>query len=255
MNLRTFISKTVAMLIIAVAFASATLASPADDFKAANQLYDAGKFADAIAAYEKIEPKTAYLYFNLGNAHFRAGETGKAIVNYERARRLSPRDPDILANLKFAQQKLGVEEVNAPPKVWQRIVRSAIDSHTPREWSVYELVGIWLATLAVGLAMWLRRVRTTLLVVSAAAFVWLLVAGSALSYQMMDERTAPRAVVVVRQADARFAPLPDSTVHVRLLEGTEGSVLEDRGQWLLMERADGQQGWVRRESVELINAP
>jgi tetratricopeptide (TPR) repeat protein len=242
------------MLAMAVAFVGAAFALPADDFKAANQLYDAGKFSDAIATYEKIEPKTAYLYFNLGNACFRAGEIGKAIVNYERARRLSPRDPDILANLRFAQQKLGVDEVNAPPRAWQRIARSLVDSRTPGEWSTCELVGIWLAALAMGLALWVRRVRTALVVVSAAAFVWLLLAGSALSYQMIDERTAPRAVAVVRQAEARFAPLPDSTVHVRLLEGTEISVLEDRGQWLLVERADGQQGWVKREAIELINA-
>ncbi len=239
---------------MAFVLASGALASPANDFGAANKLYDAGKFSDAVAAYEKIEPKTAALYFNLGNACFRAGEIGKAIVNYERARRLSPRDPDILANLRFAQQKLGVDEVNAPPKAWQRMMRSMIDSHTPGEWSAFELVGIWLATLAAGLALWLRRVRTALLVASAAAFIWLVVAGSALSYQKFNEWTTPLAVVVTRQAEARFAPLPDSTVHVRLLEGTEISVLEDRGQWLLVERADGQQGWVTREAIELINA-
>ena len=33
------------------------LAGPADDFKAANALYDAGKFTDAIKAYERISPK------------------------------------------------------------------------------------------------------------------------------------------------------------------------------------------------------
>ncbi len=71
---------------------------------------------------------------------------------------------------------------------------------------------------------------------------------------MFNDWTTPHAVVVTRQAEARFAPLPDSTVHVRLLEGTEISVLEDRGQWLLVERADGQQGWVAREAIELINA-
>jgi len=48
----------------------AAFAAPSDDFKAANQLYNAGKFAEAAAAYEKIEPKTAYVYYNLGNAFF-----------------------------------------------------------------------------------------------------------------------------------------------------------------------------------------
>ena len=112
-----------------------------DDFKAANQLYDAGKFAEAAAAYEKIEPKTAHVYYNLGNAWFRQGKLGLAVLNYERARRLAPRDPDILANLKFAQQRLGVDEVNTPPRAVQRFLRSVIESRTSTEWSAVRTGG------------------------------------------------------------------------------------------------------------------
>ena len=58
---------------------SLLLAIPAfagDDFKSANALFDAGKFAEAIAVYEKIEPKSAHVLFNLGNAQYRAGQLG-----------------------------------------------------------------------------------------------------------------------------------------------------------------------------------
>ena len=133
------------------------VASPSDDFRAANQLYDAGKFAEAAAAYEKIEPKTAHVYYNLGNAWFRQGKLGEAILNYERARRLAPRDPDILANLKFAEQRLGVDEVNTPPRAIQRFLRSAIASRTASEWSVFELTALWLTVLAVGASIFLPR--------------------------------------------------------------------------------------------------
>src|ERR1041385_4838407 len=95
---------------------STAVAATSDDFKAANQLYDAGKFAEAAAVYEKLEPKTAHVYYNLGNAWFRQGKMGLAVLNYERARRLAPRDPDILANLKFAEQRLGVDDVNTAPR-------------------------------------------------------------------------------------------------------------------------------------------
>jgi tetratricopeptide (TPR) repeat protein len=224
----------------------------ADEFKSANALYDAGKFAEAAAAYEKIEPKTANVYYNLGNALFRQGKLGWAILNYERARRLSPRDPDILANLKFAQRKLGVDEVNAPPKAWQRFLRSAIESRTLGEWSVYELVGLWLTVLAVGGWVFFPKARTGLLVASVAAFLGFAVAGFALSYETISERTAPRGIVVADETEARFAPLPDSTVHFRVAEGTKVAILEDRGQWLFVERADGQQGWVKAEVVGRI---
>jgi tetratricopeptide (TPR) repeat protein len=239
-------------VLLLAATAPGCRAGSADEFKAANALYDAGKFSEAITAYEQIQPKTANLFFNLGNANFRAGQVGRAVLNYERARRLEPRDPDILANLKFAEQKLGVDDVNAPPTAWQRILRTIVDSHTPGEWSAYELTGVWLAVLALGLMLWIRSARTLLLTGAVAAFALLLAAGSALSDQMIHEHAAPRAVVLVRRAEARFAPLSDSTVHFQLNEGTEVGVCEDRDQWLLVERADGQQGWVKRDAVELV---
>jgi len=97
------------------------------------------------------------VYYNLGNACFRQGKLGFAILNYEQARRLAPRDPDILANLRFAEQRLGVDEVNASPRAVARFVRSAIESRTATEWSVYELAALWLTVLAVGAYIYFRR--------------------------------------------------------------------------------------------------
>jgi len=220
----------------------------ADDFKSANGLYDAGKFADAAAVYEKIEPKSAHVYYNLGNALFRQGKVGLAILNYEQARRLSPRDPDILANLRFAQTKLGVDEVNAPPKAWQRYLRSTVESRTLREWAVYELVGLWLTLLAVGACLYFPKMRTGLLILSVAGFV-----GFAVStFALVNRRALAEAIVTISDSEARFAPLQDSTVHFRLAEGTKVAIREDRGQWLFVERADGQQGWVKAEAIGRI---
>jgi hypothetical protein len=227
-------------------------AGPVDDFKSANQLYDTGKFTEAAVVYEKIEPKTAHVYFNLGNAHFREGKLGLAILDYERARRLAPRDPDIVANLKFAEQRLGVDDVNAPPRAWQKYLRSIIDSRSTTEWGTYELAALWLTALAVGACIYVPRFRTGWLVIAAVAFVGLAVSVFALSNEVIGDRTAPAAVVVAADTDARFAPVPDSTTHFKLSEGTRVVIREDRGQWLFVERADGQQGWVKSDTVERV---
>jgi hypothetical protein len=230
------------------------LASSSDDFKAANQLYNAGKFAEAAAAYEKIEPKTAHVYYNLGSAWFRQGKLGEAILNYERARRLAPRDPDILANLKFAEQRLGVDEVNASPRAIQRYLCSAITSRTASEWGVLELTALWMTVLAVGASIFLPKTRTGALVIAGVGVVGFAISSVALGSEVIGERTVPRAIVVVAETQARFAPLPDSTVHFKLVEGTNVGVREDRGPWLFVERADGQQGWVTSEAVGRIGS-
>ena len=228
------------------------LPATADEFQAANALYDAGKFAEAIAAYEKIEPKSAHIFYNLGNAYYREGQAGRAVLNYERARQLAPRDPDVLANLKFAQQRLGVEEINTSPQAARRFLHAAVWSRTVNEWANYELAGVWLTAIALGLCLGLSRWRTVFLVGAVAAFLWLAATAGALAYRVTVQRHSPPAIVLVNHTDARFAPLPDATVHFKLDEGTKVAVKESRGAWLFVERADGSQGWVRAETVERI---
>ncbi|HVM62042.1 MAG TPA: tetratricopeptide repeat protein [Verrucomicrobiae bacterium] len=238
--------------LIWLAATGAAFAGSGDEFKSANRLYDAGRFAEAAAIYEKIEPKTAHVYYNLGNAQFREGELGLAILDYERARRLAPRDPDILANLKFAEQRAGVDDVNAPPRAWQRYVRSIVRSRTPTEWGVYELAALWLTILAIGAWLYLPRLRTGLLAIAAVGCVGFAASVFALGREAFMERSAPTAVVVAKETDARFAPVADATIHFKLAEGTRVVIREDRGQWVFVERADGQQGWARSDAVERV---
>ena len=233
---------------------SSALAAPRDEFRAANQLYDAGQFGEAAAAYEKIEAKNAPVYFNLGNAWFRQGKLGLALLNYDRARRLSPRDPDILANLKFAEQRLGVDEINASPKAIQRFLHNALASRTAEAWAAYEIAGLWLTVLAVAGWIWLPKLRTGFLVAALVGVGWFAVTAAALGWQVYADRTRPPAIVLAPKTAARFAPLPEATVHFQATEGTRVAVLEDRGQWLFIERADGQQGWVRADALGLVVA-
>ena len=221
----------------------------ADEFKSANALYDAGKFAEAAAAYAQLTPKSAHIYFNLGNAWFRQDKPGLALLNYERARRLAPRDPDILANLKFAQQRLGVDEVNTPAKPVVRFFRNAARSRTLAEWARYEVSALWVTLLAVAGCIWRPKWRTGFVVVAvAAALGW-----TAATVALVNEVTAaPEAIVLTAKAEARFAPLADATVRFTAVEGTRVAIHEDRGQWLLVERADGQQGWVPADAVTRI---
>jgi tetratricopeptide (TPR) repeat protein len=245
MNWNVLTSSIVAMVMCLTGLAVA-------DLETGNKLYDTGKFAEAASVYQQIEPKTANVYFNLGNALFREGQLGRAVASYERARRLSPRDPDILANLKFAENRLGVESLNVPVNPLNRFAQSAVMSRTLREWSVYELATLWLAAIGFGVWMWSGRARTVWLSGAVAMSVLWVSVTAALAYRLWLDQTLPVAVVVVKSGAARFAPLADATVHFPLQEGLRVAVREDRGNWLLVQRADGQQGWVPASDLEKI---
>ena len=72
--------------------AAAAPTTPQTAFFRANTLYTQGQYAKAIEAYEAVLQSglvSGNLYFNLGNSYFKAGQVGRAILNYERARRPS----------------------------------------------------------------------------------------------------------------------------------------------------------------------
>jgi len=75
------------MLFVSFAFAQQ------DFFKKANELYDAGKYAEAVPIYRaaikhgQLEP---YSWFNLGNSLVHLGQNHVAIVAYKRAAELMP---------------------------------------------------------------------------------------------------------------------------------------------------------------------
>jgi len=93
----------------------------ADTFFRANKEYSAGqkamaerkkedavgKFEQAVGLYEQLLESgfiNGQLYYNLGNAYYRLGMPGKAIMYYRRAEELLPRDADIKANINLLKR-------------------------------------------------------------------------------------------------------------------------------------------------------
>src|SRR5947207_1983680 len=82
---------------------SSAFAQSDAQFAKANQEYAAGHFKEAIDGYEALThagPYSANLFYNLGNAYFRTGNFGRAILNYERALALDRHHPESEANLR-----------------------------------------------------------------------------------------------------------------------------------------------------------
>lgn len=75
----------------------------------ADSAYMRDDFATAAALYQQIiteEGTSSDLYYNLGNAYYRQGMLGKAIVYYERALKLNPTNKEALSNLAFVNSKI-----------------------------------------------------------------------------------------------------------------------------------------------------
>src|SRR5208337_1300274 len=120
---------------------------PGAAFDAANRLYEQGKYSEAAAAYQKLVQAgqvSAALYFNLGNACFKAGTLGRALAAYRQAEALAPRDPDLRANIQFAR-----DQAQGPTLAlsrWQKVLgRLSLN-----EWTILAAAAVWVAFLLLG---------------------------------------------------------------------------------------------------------
>jgi tetratricopeptide (TPR) repeat protein len=174
-------------------------ADPDSGFEQANKLYEQSKFVEAAKGYKAVMDsgsRSAALYFNLGNALFKSGQIGRAIVNYRLAEWLDPRDPDIRANLQFARSSVNGGAVQAP---WWRRWTSRL---TLDEWTILCACALWLWLILLTLVQWRPALRESLRGYTASAGValaFLLTALCVASFERFESRaaivTASEAVV------------------------------------------------------------
>jgi tetratricopeptide (TPR) repeat protein len=219
-------------------------------FEDANRLYDQGKFAEAAGAYSKlIEQGSApsALYFNLGNASFKSGQVGRAIAAYREAERLSPRDPDVRANLQHVRDQVQGPTLR-PHRAQRWLGRLAAN-----EWTVAAAGALWLALLLAG-AIQFRptlkpKLRGLILLSGLAAIPLIACAGLALSQEL-----ARNAVVIAREAPVRNGPLDESQTSFTVHDGAELRILDQKNDWLQVT-ADGTRiGWIKAGLVLVHDA-
>ncbi len=236
----------------ATALAATVPTTPQTAFFHANTLYTQGQYAEAVEAYEAVLESglaSGNVYFNLGNAYFKAGRVGRAILNYERARRLLPSDPDLAANLGFARSLTGAE--GCQPFLWQRLVfplaqRVATEQLVGLTSAAYTLLFVVFAVYRLWplRPQWLRSVGwgvAACLVVSILSLV-----------QQLRTSDWQRHAVVLNQEDTpvRFEPAASGTVHFSVSQGTRVRVLDVREDWWQVARCDGRRGWIEKDALE-----
>ena len=225
--------------------AATALAAPEGDarfertFADAARAYDANQLPEAIRGWQALVDEGQALpevLFNLGNAHYRNGDLGEAILAYRRAQRLAPRDPDIRANLGFAAQSAGIVLPARPP------LAALLLDFSRKEWLGFGSACFWL--LALALAAWIAwpRFRFVSRPASAVLAALLLLALAGLGLHR-DLRRTPECVVMARDQKVLSSPLETSTPLIALPEGALVRRLDERGTWCEI-RYDDTRGWL-----------
>lgn len=250
---------TLTLLLLSVA----TVGARAEDLAKAqslaaqgNHAYEAGDYDGAILNYQAaIDAGLNHeiIYYNLGNAWFKKGSVGKAILYYRRALLRNPRDAAARENLAQAKTLIK-DEALAPlsvplflkPVVWLYSYFS-LD-----EWTGAAL-GLWLLLALVGaLRAWWRpswlRGRGMIWALCCLLAVCLVMTVVHADNQLRHQA----AIVTATEVDVRSGPGENYNLSFKIHEGLRVFVDTQRTQWTRIHLGGDLIGWVPASSIEEI---
>jgi tetratricopeptide (TPR) repeat protein len=221
-------------------------------FIRALEIFDAAKtpreYRDAAALLESLLAdgfRNGAVYYNLGNAYFRAGEYGRAIAAYRKAKPYRPRDQYLEANLR---QALAVAPGHLPepaPPWWTHVLFwSGWLSFPEKAYGAF--AGYLLGALATTAALFLRRGRAFWLSAALVIGATVLALDAGLTYAGIawSRHGVVTAETIARKGIGKdYEPAFDQP----LKDGAEFTILSENDDWVFGHFEGIGDGWLRRE--------
>jgi Bacterial SH3 domain len=244
------------------------LGSPASFFEEAMAEFDEGQqllssdadrarklFRDAATKLSSIAAggvENGYLEYNLGNCYLQAGDIGRAVLHYKRAKRLIPTDALLTSNLAVARSRC-VTQVRRSAR--SEVLETIFFVH--HQLALRHRVALAVVAYLLIWAFLLVRNRWPHRWTAVGATVCSLVAVSlavSVTVSFLSDRNEPEGVVLGSDVTVYKGP---GTSYQRLLEqplqpGVEFTLRERRGDWWRVELADGNAGWIPLRIAELV---
>ncbi len=232
-----------------VLFNQTAYASGIEQLQKANILYRQGNFSKAVLVYENLISEgwqNGHLHYNLGNAYLKVGKTGPAILNYLKASFFLPRNEDVEANLKFAVRNTeDMLDWESPESIWS--VLFWIRDFTLRE-HFNLLIGVnLLLWVSLGIGVFYKSHSVNLFRNIIAGVVLLVIISTALRWKYNSEWNY--GVILDPQVNVFSDIGKKQTALFILHEGAVVFIKDETPQWVNIQLADGQKGWINKSSI------
>jgi hypothetical protein len=209
--------------------------------------YESGDHPRAEAIFSALAdgPRPAAgVLRNLGNAQWKNGRTGPAILSWERAAWISPFDSDARNNLRFARH---VAQLNAPELAWHEAASTWLPVNV---WPWLAMGALWFAASLLvlpGVFGWTRREWHQALVAAALA-VFLLTLPAIAGVQGRTHL----GVILSRDTPLRLTPTRDAQILMKLPAGEMARRVRTRGDYTLVRISGTTTGWIRNSELGLV---
>lgn len=241
----------------------------------ADVAYNSGDYSRAVEIYDSVmqrEGTSASALFNLGNAYYKTGDMGRARICYERARRLAPRNKEILNNLAYLTSKVDDANVAMAGKDKERVTQDAesfwhtvhntiaVES-TSDSWALLAVMAFVLLIGAVALYIFSRNVAARkagffsaiIFLVCSASFVAIAFISASESESGKNVVLTGYKVSLLKEPREDAQPSWESlTQGTRLKIEDEETDASGKPVWYMVRLNSRLSGWVKASELEVI---
>ncbi|MBC8256537.1 MAG: tetratricopeptide repeat protein [Candidatus Marinimicrobia bacterium] len=222
-------------------------------YKNGMDAYKNGQYDLAIQEFESILSNnfdSPELYYNLGNAFFRSGNTAGAIWAFESCLKLSPTHSDAQYNLKLANLKV-IDRMDLPdPPLYLKWYLGMKERFTPSAWiNITLFIFLLFSLLAlINRFVFFSIVKNLKGIILTLFFISLFLA----SHSIWTDNSLNLGVIYSPKAEVRSEPNTFSTRLFEVHEGLKVSINQLENNWVEIELLDGKTGWISNDQIRLI---
>ena len=222
-----------------------------------NQFYSQGNYRAAIEQYERLARlpfSNEIVYYNLGNAYFKNSQMGNAILNFEKASKLAPHDPDVIANLELAKGRIADKIEGKQENFLVRELRK-MTSFIPLDVETVLVVLLFIfANLSFTLFLLSRSpLFSRLAMVGAGVLLFFsCLLGVSNAMRIYQAETLREGVVLADKVDVVSGPAADNSILFSIHEGLKVRIENELEGWLHISLENGWNGWIKKDGVGMI---
>ena len=248
---------TVSFVVLAVVPGFSVTTPPDSLVLLGNKAYNENKFQQAEEYYLAVINQglaSPELYYNLGNAYFKMNDMPSAILYYEKALKLHPKDEDINFNLNLANSRI-IDKIEPVPvfflwKWWKQI----LNVMSPDQWAktgiaFFIIFLFFFSVFLVSRMVTLRKISfwTGLLVFVLTLFT--MTVGFQTNRSMKKER---EGIIFTPTVTVKSSPSENSVDLFVIHEGTKVQILDNLENWTEIKIANGSVGWLKKSDYKSI---
>lgn len=233
-------------------------ASQVDELmKQGNDFYQNKNYEQAVQSYEKLISEGyegVSLFYNLGNAYYREGKIGYAILNYEKALRLSPNDDDVIHNLRIANSKT-IDRIDTLPEFFLfRWWESLLSFFSLKGWTYFSYFLFIIILAAFGIYFFVRdpQVQRYSFFGGVIIICLFILSVVVLSVNLNRELNVKHGIVIAPAVSAKLSPDIKSNDAFVIHEGLKVQLEDKVDNWVKIRLNDGKIGWLPGNDVAKI---